>query len=144
MGIAMAMPSMLATPRLPDALNLSDGMPISSPRVLNMPPPLLPELIAASVCSILTIDEPSSSRLSADTTPTVTVSANCLPSGLPMTIAQSPTRTSCALPIRTAGSATSSITRSTARSVSSSTPTISAFRYCPCQSTCTSLAPSTT
>ena len=97
------MPSMEATSSFPFELNLRDGTPISSPRVLNKPPPLFPELIAASVCSILTMDDPSNSRFSAETTPTVTVSANCLPSGLPMTMAQSPTRTCAISPILTAG-----------------------------------------
>ena len=61
------------------------------------------ELVMVSFRPYLSVEELLTARFSADTTPTVTVPANCSPSGLPMQIAQSPTSRLSLSPSVTAG-----------------------------------------
>ena len=128
-GMHMPMLSMLAPLEYRLPLYFSVGMPISCPAVLNMPPPLFPLLIAASVWIMVftaAVFRPkrstdslslSISRSSPETMPAVTVPVN--PIALPMLTTQSPTTRSSLSPIST-GSRGSPGTYSTARSLFSS------------------------
>ena len=90
-----------AAPEYRVPLYFSVGMPISSPAVLNRPPPLLPLLMAASVWIIVLVTacfrpkrsvvvvSLSISRFRAEMMPAVAVRVK--PIGLPMAMAQSPT-----------------------------------------------------
>ncbi len=70
-----------------------------------------------------------SDRPSAETTPVVTVDSN--PSGLPMAITSWPRLSSLELPSAAAGSVTGASTRTSARSVSGSSPTTRAVKLRP-------------
>ena len=102
---------------------LATVMPIKSPWLLNTPPPELPGLTAASIW-IRFIVVPSLiviARSSPLTTPTVSV-PDRRPSGLPMTLAVSPMRSSLELPMTAYDRFCASIF-SSATSVTSSVPT---------------------
>ncbi len=106
--------------------------PITSPAEETSGPPELPGLSAASVCTTSSIIRPvrdCSERPSADTTPVVTVASK--PSGLPIAIAICPRRSFEELPSLAAGSVTSASTRTSARSVSGSSPSTRAVRRRP-------------
>ena len=98
-------------------------MPITSPRMLSSGPPLLPGLMAASVCRKCWNWEvsPGISRSLALMMPAVTVAWN--PKGDPMAMHQSPTWTASELPILAGTTLLLPSTRMTARSVGASTPT---------------------
>ena len=113
-------------------------MPINSPAVLNMPPPLLPLLMAASVWIMVLIAVDfrpkrsmdslslSISRSRPETIPAVTVPVN--PMALPMLTTQSPTIRVSLSPIST-GSRGRPGTCSTATSlVSSEAATVASYR----------------
>ena len=107
-------------------------MPMTSPREDTSGPPELPGLSAASVWMTSSISRPlraRSERPSAETTPAVTVDSK--PSGLPMAMTSWPRLSVLESPSGAAGSATSSSTRTSARSVSGSSPTTRAFRLRP-------------
>ena len=100
--------------------------PITSPRESTSGPPELPGLSDASVWITLSIsrpDFPRSERPSALTTPAVTVLWK--PSGLPSAIASWPATTRCESP-SVAGVRSLASMRTTARSLSGSSPTRSA------------------
>ena len=121
-------------------------MPITSPAEETSGPPELPGLSAASVCTTSSIIRPvrdCSERPSAETTPAVTVASK--PSGLPIAMAIWPRRNFELSPSVAAGSATSSSTRSSARSVSGSSPSTRACNSRPSSVVSTTLrAPCTT
>ena len=107
-------------------------MPITSPREDTSGPPELPGLSAASVWITSSISRPvraRSERPSAETTPAVTVDSK--PSGLPMAITSWPRRSRLESPSVAAGSVTGASTRTSARSVSGSSPTTRAVRLRP-------------
>ena len=107
-------------------------MPTTSPREDTSGPPELPGLSAASVWITSSISRPVRARRerpSADTTPVVTVDSK--PSGLPMAMTSCPRLSSLELPSAAAGSVTGASTRSSARSVSGSSPTTLAVRLLP-------------
>src|SRR5262249_38655575 len=107
-------------------------MPTTSPWEDTSGPPELPGLSAASVWITSSMSRPErarSDRPSAETTPVVTVDSN--PSGLPMAITSWPRLSSLELPSAAAGSVTGASTRTSARSVSGSSPTTRAVRLRP-------------
>ena len=114
MGMAKPMPSA----RVSTAVLI----PISTPSIFSSGPPLLPGLMAASVCT-RSVNAPSLLRMvrpRAETTPVVTVWLN--PKGLPMAMTVSPGMISPESPSFTAGSFAAPLICSTARSKSGSAP----------------------
>ena len=106
--------------------------PITSPREETSGPPELPGLSAASVWITSSISRPvraRSERPSAETTPAVTVDSK--PSGLPIATTSWPRRSRLESPSVAAGSVTGASTRTSARSVSGSSPTTRAVRLRP-------------
>ena len=107
-------------------------MPTTSPWEETSGPPELPGLSAASVWIRSSTSRPveaRSERPSADTTPAVTVDSK--PSGLPMAITSCPRRSRRESPRVAAGNVSGSLTRTSARSVSGSSPTTCAVRLRP-------------
>ena len=106
--------------------------PITSPCDETSGPPELPGLSAASVWITSSISRPvraRSERPSAETTPAVTVDSK--PSGLPIATTSWPRRSRLELPSVAAGRVTGASTRTSARSVSGSSPTTRAVRLRP-------------
>ena len=98
-------------------------IPITSPLIASSGPPLLPGLMAASVCRNFwnwCSGPPPRSRSFALMMPAVTVA--CSPNGEPIATAQSPTCTESELPILAATSGLLASILITARSVSASEP----------------------
>ena len=106
--------------------------PITSPCEETSGPPELPGLSAASVWITSSISRPvraRNERPSAETTPAVTVDSK--PSGLPIATTSWPRRSRFESPSAAAGSVTGASTRTSARSVSGSSPTTRAVRLRP-------------
>src|SRR5476649_1283939 len=107
-------------------------MPTTSPAVETSGPPELPGLSAASVWITSSISRPEvarSERPSADTTPAVTVDSK--PSGLPIATTSWPRRSALESPSAAAGVPAGRSVRSSARSVSGSSPSTRASRALP-------------
>mmetsp|Transcript_50420 Transcript_50420/g.163348 ORF Transcript_50420/g.163348 Transcript_50420/m.163348 type:complete len:257 (+) Transcript_50420:286-1056(+) len=88
-------------------------------------PPELPGLSATSVCTMSSMSRPSfarSERPLAETTPAETVDAN--PSGLPMATTSCPTRSASESPSVANGTEPGVCSRTSARSVATSRPTV--------------------
>ena len=121
-------------------------MPITSPREDTSGPPELPGLSAASVWMTSSISRPLRARKrAAERRHHAGVTVDSKPSGLPIAITSWPRLSDLESPSRAAGSATSSSTRTSARSVSGSSPTTRALRLRPSDVvTATRLAPPTT
>jgi hypothetical protein len=122
------------------------GMPMSSPEQFTRAPPLLPGLIAASVCTADTRSAElsfsagtSTVRSSALTMPEVTVPDR--PSGAPRTTTGWPTRTESDEPIAMAFRLNGGLTLRTARSVRMSRPTIVAGTVVPDANVTSTLPP---
>jgi len=128
MGMAKPMPSARASTAV--------LMPMSTPSMFSSGPPLLPGLMAASVCT-RSVNAPSLLRIvrpSAETTPVVTVWLK--PKGLPMAMTVSPGMMSPESPSLTAGSFDAPLIWSTAMSKSGSAPLTAAGNSLP-SSRCT-------
>jgi hypothetical protein len=108
----------------PEGEKIAVLTPITSPSVLNIGPPELPRLIEASVWMKSSYGPALISRERAETMPAVTVPPR--PNGLPIASTQSPIRVSVLSPQLAAFRSWSVSTLSSARSVLSSRPTISA------------------
>src|SRR3954452_199740 len=152
-SMGMAKPSPIEPPCPPpiapaDKVAIAELTPITAPAPSTSGPPELPGLIAASVwiASITSsVDVPSTlpastGRSRALTMPEVTVPAS--PSGEPTAMTGSPTTTALELPSTAGCSPRTPRTRTTARSLTRSRPTISPRTECLSWNTTLSLPPS--
>ena len=146
-SIGTAKPIPTLPPSSPPPVRIAELMPMTRPAASISGPPELPGFSAASVWMTSSIWNPSGAwmrRWSADTTPVVSVRSR--PNGLPIATVGSPTFTSADEPSASGRSfAPSPSTRSSATSVDTSRPTISASRTSSSANwTCTSRASWTT